>query len=84
MMSRLNASGAVTALRTAVQAEPARADAHNALGLALAAAGRLSEAIGEYGRALELRPGYAAARFNRANALVKSGGWKKRSGNIGK
>jgi len=69
----LNPTGAVTSLRTAVHVEPKRADAHNALGLALAGSGRSIEAIAEYTRAIELRPDYEAARFNRANALVKAG-----------
>jgi len=73
MMSRLNPSGAVSALRAAVEVGPDRADAHNALGLALAATGRSVEAIAEYDRAMQLQPEYVAARFNRANALVKAG-----------
>ncbi len=73
MLSRLNPNGAVASLRTAVRVEPGRADAHNALGLALAATGQSVEAILEFGRAVELRPEYVAARFNRAGALVKAG-----------
>lgn len=73
MLSRLNPTGAVSALRTAVQTEPDRADAHNALGLALAGIGRSAEAIEQFDLAVKLRPDYAAAHFNRANALVKAG-----------
>ncbi|HUJ48813.1 MAG TPA: tetratricopeptide repeat protein [Bryobacteraceae bacterium] len=73
MLSRLNAAGAVTALRTAVRVRPDRADAHNMLGLALAGTGRSAEALEQYQRALEINPGYSGARLNRANALVKSG-----------
>jgi hypothetical protein len=73
MLSRLNAQGAVTALRAAARVQPDRPDAHNMLGLALATTGRTAEAIGEYERALQLRPGYSSARFNLANALVKAG-----------
>ena len=73
MLSRLNAQGAVTALRTASQVEPNRADAHNMLGLALATVGRTADAIAEYNRALQLRADYASARFNLANVLVKAG-----------
>lgn len=73
MLSRLNAAGAVAALRTAVRVRPDRADAHNLLGLALAGTGRSGEALEQYQRALELRPGYSGARLNRANVLVKSG-----------
>jgi hypothetical protein len=77
MLSRLNAAGAVTALRTAVQEEPKRADARNMLGLALATIGRTAEAIEEYESALRLRPDYASARFNLANAQVKAGRLKE-------
>jgi len=73
MLSRLNAGGAVAALRTAVRVRPERADAHNMLGLALAGTGRSAEALEQYQRALELRPGYSGALLNRANALVRSG-----------
>jgi tetratricopeptide (TPR) repeat protein/mono/diheme cytochrome c family protein len=73
MLSRLNAAGAVSALRTAVRVRPDRADAHNMLGLALARTGQSSEALEQYRSALELRPGYSGARLNRANALLKSG-----------
>lgn len=73
MLSRLNAAGAVTALRTAVRVRPDRADAHNMLGLALAGTGRSAEALEQYQRAIELRPGYSGALMNRANALVKGG-----------
>lgn len=73
MLSRLNASGAVTALRAAVQAEPLQAEARNMLGLALAQVGRTAEALDEFSAALELRPDYAAARFNLANAQIKAG-----------
>jgi tetratricopeptide (TPR) repeat protein len=73
MLSRLNAQGAVPALRMAAQIEPGRADAHNLYGLALSITGRAAEAIEEYTRALQLRPGFSAARLNLANALVKAG-----------
>ena len=73
MLSRLNAVGAVTALRTAARVRPDRADAHNMLGLALAGTGRSAEALEQYRRALEINPGYSGARLNRANALVESG-----------
>ncbi len=73
MLSRLNAAGAVSALRTAVRVRPDRADAHNMLGLALAGTGRSAEALEQYQRALEIRPGYSGARLNRGNALVRSG-----------
>lgn len=73
MLSRLDPQGAVTMLRAAVRMEPARADARNMLGLALAATGRSVEAIAQFEAALKSKPDYASARFNLANALVKSG-----------
>ena len=73
MLSRLNAPGAVTPLETAVSAAPARADARNMLGLALERVGREAEALVEFQIALKLRPDYAAARFNLANAQIKTG-----------
>ena len=52
---------AVATARLAVEADPDSAEAHRALGLAHAAAGRLAEAIAATSRAVELRPGYSAA-----------------------
>jgi tetratricopeptide (TPR) repeat protein len=72
-LSRLNAAGAVSALETAVGAEPGRADAHNMLGLAFQFVGRAAEAAAEFEAALRLRPDYDAARFNLANAQIKAG-----------
>ena len=73
MLSRLNASGAVSVLQSAVRAEPGRAEAHNMLGLAFGQVGRAAEALQEFETALKLRPDYAAARFNLANAQIKAG-----------
>lgn len=73
MLSRLNAAGAVSALETAVTAEPGRAEARNMLGLALARVGRAAEAMAEFTIALKLRPDYAAARFNLANSQMRAG-----------
>jgi tetratricopeptide (TPR) repeat protein len=73
MLSRLNAAGAVGALQTAAAADPRRADARNMLGLALSLVGREVEAMKQFEEALRLRPDYAAARFNLANAQMKAG-----------
>lgn len=73
LLSRLNAAGAVSALETAVAAEPRRAEARNMLGLAFQFVGRAAEAAAEFEAALRLRPDYAAARFNLANAQIKAG-----------
>jgi len=73
LLSRLNAQEAVAMLESAVRLNPARPDAHNMLGLALARVGRTREAIEQYAAALGERPDYSSARFNLANALVKGG-----------
>ncbi len=72
-LARLNAQGAVTELREAVRLDANRPEAHNMLGLALAATGRNLEAIQQYLLVLEARPSYASARFNLAIALAKIG-----------
>ena len=73
-LSRLNAQAAVTELRNrGAHRTRARPEAHNMLGLALAATGRNSEAIAQYALALRERPAYASARFNLATALAKAG-----------
>ncbi len=47
--------------------------AHNNLGLALADAGRLPEAMTHYERALQLKPDYFEAHINLGNALLQTG-----------
>ena len=60
-------------LRAAVAADPKRAEGHNALGVGLGHLGLAPEAQLEFELALKLRPEYASARFNLAEALRKSG-----------
>jgi len=60
-------------LEEAVRLDPGRAAAHNLLGSALAIVGRSGEAIEQFQRALELQADFVNARFNLANALLKSG-----------
>lgn len=50
-----------------------RAQTHNMLGLAHARMGRYGEAIAEYGRAIELSPGYSGAYNNMGRSLEKLG-----------
>jgi hypothetical protein len=59
---------AVTLAERVVAAAPQRADAWNALGVALRASGQPREAIGCYRRALDLAPDDLAALANMANA----------------
>jgi tetratricopeptide (TPR) repeat protein len=52
-----------------LQSHPGDAEGWRLLGLTLAAAGELAPALQSYGKALNLRPDFFEARFNRANAL---------------
>jgi len=81
-LTRLNAQAAVTELRAAVRLEADRPEAHNMLGLALAATGRNGEAMEQYALALRARPGYASARFNLATALAKAGNFDGAADNL--
>ena len=56
-----------------VAKQPENARAHNNLGNALAADGRLPEAIGHLDQALRLKPNYAEAHNNLGLALVRLG-----------
>src|SRR4029453_2364651 len=51
-------------LRAALRLRPNDARAHNALGLALGAGGRLDQAVGEFREAVKLAPDFAEARVN--------------------
>ncbi|HXW63185.1 MAG TPA: tetratricopeptide repeat protein [Candidatus Acidoferrales bacterium] len=73
MLSRLNPAGAVDETAEAVRIEPKQAEGHNWYGIALAAVGRLQEAIVQFRIALTIQPDYTSARYNLAKALVKSG-----------
>ncbi len=55
--------------RYTLQCTPDSALAHNHLGLALVASGRVDEAIEHYERAVQIEPGYSVARFNLGLAL---------------
>ena len=56
-----------------VAKRPDNARAHGNLGNALAAAGRMPEAIAQFEQALELKPDYAEAHNNRGAALALAG-----------
>jgi tetratricopeptide (TPR) repeat protein len=56
-----------------VSKRPTNVRAHNHLGNALDSAGRRSEALASYDRALQLRPDHAMAYYNKAELLLKMG-----------
>jgi tetratricopeptide (TPR) repeat protein len=56
-----------------ISKRPANARAYNELGNALDDAGRASEALANYDKALQLRPDYATANYNKAELLLKMG-----------
>ncbi|HUB32945.1 MAG TPA: tetratricopeptide repeat protein [Bryobacteraceae bacterium] len=72
-LARLNVAGAVGMLENAVRLDPARPDAHNMLGAALARVGRVPEAIVQLRMALAERPDFVNARLNLAGALIRAG-----------
>ena len=73
MLSRLNPTGAVDEIATAVRIDPKQAEGHNWYGVALGVVGRNQEAIAQFRLALKIQPDYANARYNLAKALVKAG-----------
>jgi tetratricopeptide (TPR) repeat protein len=52
---------------------PRNARAHNQLGNALDSAGRTSEALASFDRALQLKPDYAMAYYNKAETILRMG-----------
>lgn len=63
----------VALLRRTLELNPAYADAHYNLGIALQSQGDLGAAIASYERAIELRPDYPEAHNNLGNALREKG-----------
>src|SRR5207245_461556 len=57
----------------ALRLQPEYAEAHNSLGIALLAQGKLDEAVACYQRAIRLQPDYAAAYQNLGTALNSNG-----------
>src|SRR5262249_30311155 len=51
--------------------------AHNNLGMALISEGKVTDAIGEYQKALEIEPAYTLVHFNLGTAYGQSGDWDK-------
>jgi tetratricopeptide (TPR) repeat protein len=72
-MNKGEHEAALPLLRQALAESPGDAVVHNSYGSALAATGRLAEAVAQYRRATALAPDYPEARNNLASALVQSG-----------
>lgn len=68
-----NPTDAITYLHKAVKLQPALAEAHSNLGIALKAAGRLEEAVKSYRHAIRLKPDNASFHSNLGNVLVEQG-----------
>jgi tetratricopeptide (TPR) repeat protein len=64
---------AVAGYKRALALEPDYADAHNNLGIALAAQGRMDDAVAHFKRAIALKPDYADAHQNLGLALAAQG-----------
>ena len=60
-------------LQKAVDIQPDSAEVHSNLGIALAADGRLDEAVTQFRKALEVQPDSAEAHYNLGDALAKQG-----------
>lgn len=72
-LSRLDLQGSVSALQSAVRADPKQSQGHNLLGAALARTGQGQQAMQEFERALELDASNVNARYNLVFALMKAG-----------
>lgn len=64
---------ALADLQEVARREPFFADVHNLIGLSLALLGRPEEAVGAFGRAVQINPRYAEALVNRAITLNELG-----------
>ncbi len=64
---------AVALCREALALRPGHADAHNGLGNALAALGRLDDAAAGYREAARLRPGWSSPLYNLGRRLAEPG-----------
>jgi Flp pilus assembly protein TadD len=72
-MNKGDHEAALPLLRQALAESPGDAVVHNSYGSALAATGRLAEAVAQYRKAAALAPDYPEAHNNLASALVQSG-----------
>ena len=72
-MNKGDHAAAIPLLKQALESNPGDAVVHNSFGSALAATGRLPEALAQYRRAVALSPDYPEAHNNLATALAQSG-----------
>ncbi len=68
---------AIAEFHAAIAANPADAEYHNSLGASLAVLGRTDEALGCYEKALAVDPAHAWAHFNRSQAWMLRGDWRR-------
>jgi tetratricopeptide (TPR) repeat protein len=68
-----DAKGAAAEFRRAIELRLLNPEVHNNLGVALAAQGKVDEALSELRQALRLRPEYAEAHYNLGLAELKKG-----------
>jgi tetratricopeptide (TPR) repeat protein len=72
-MNKGDHAAAIPLLQQALESNPGDAAVHNSYGSALAATGRLPEAVAQYRKAVALSPDYPDAHNNLAAALGQSG-----------
>jgi len=77
LLSRGDAGGSVQYFGAAAKARPQDALAATQLGVALATASRLPEAVAQFKRALELDPKFTDARFDLASVEAEGGLWQE-------
>lgn len=68
---------AIPDFRAAIAAAPREAEYHNSLGASLAVLGRTAEALACYEQALALDANHAWAHFNRSQAWLLQGDWRR-------
>jgi Flp pilus assembly protein TadD len=77
LLSRGDAAGSVPYFGAAAKARPADALAATQLGVAMASASRVPEAVEQFKRALELDPKFTDARFDLASMEAEGGLWEE-------
>ena len=82
LLTQGNAAGAIPYFEAACKAEPRSALAVSELGLALAAASRMTDAKLQFKRALELDPKFTDARYDLGTAEAATGNWEAAVSNL--